>query len=143
MITTCVKQKDGTSNLMLAGIQRVRLLNAACKTPFQAHVIELADSIHDVEEPVESVIQELIGICKTRIPKTEKPILEMLKALKNLDQLTDQMCALFIEPADARHKLMQTLSLKNRIHTLRILLQPKDRYFAIPILLPFALPILQ
>ena len=119
LITTCVLQKDGTSNLMLAGVRRVRLLNVLHETPFQAHAIEPTDSIYDIKGPEEAVIQELLGICEARILETQKPILEMLKALKNLDQLTNQMCSLFIESAEARHELMQTLSMQTRIEILR------------------------
>ena len=79
---------------MLAGVKRVRLLNVLHETPFQAHAIEPTDSIHDVKEPEEAAIQELLGICEARIPETQKPILEMLKALKNLDQLLIQLLCL-------------------------------------------------
>ena len=124
MITTCVQQKNGTANLMLTGIQRVRLLNVIHETPFQSHFIEPVNSINDTVEPEEVIIRELLDICESRIPKAEYQVLEMLKELKVLDQLTNQICTLFIKSANARHELMQTLSLRARADKLKRILTP-------------------
>ena len=122
MITTCVQQKNGTANLMLTGIQRIRLLNVLHETPFQAHSIEPVNSINDTIEPEKFIIQKLIDICESRIPEAQHQALETLKELKSLDQLTDQICALLVESANARHELMQTLSLRARVDILKRLL---------------------
>ncbi len=124
MVTTCVQQKDGTSNLLLTGIQRIRLLNVLHETPFQAHSIEPVNSINDTIEPEEIVIRELIDICESRIPEAQHQVLEMLKELKLLDELTNQICTLFIASSNARHELMQTLSLRARVDKLKRLLTP-------------------
>ena len=118
LITACVKRKDGTSNLVPLG-GRVGLINILHETPFQAHAIEPTDTINDLDEPEKSVSQKLIRCCEARIPDKQNEVLNMLKVLRTLVQLTDQICAIFIKSDKERNRLMQTLRLKTRIETLR------------------------
>ena len=122
LVTTCVEQEDGTSNLMLLGIHRVRLLNILQETPFQAHAIEIVDTINDLKEAEEPVFQELLEICEARISEEQNPVLEMLRSQETLEQLTDHISALFIDSAEDRNQLMQTMSLQIRIDELRKLI---------------------
>ena len=80
MVTTCVQQKDGASNLLLTGIQRARLLKVLHETPFMAHSIEPVDSISDIAEPEEIVIRKLIDICEARIPEAQHKFLKRSKS---------------------------------------------------------------
>lgn len=118
LIRACVGRADGTSNLILQGLQRVRLCRFAQLQPFPiAHLVALKS------EPNISIETEALGAKVLELYDRFKKIGRQLPAkvdsylsdLSDLAMLADLMAATFIVDPLRRQEVLEALDLNRRL----------------------------
>jgi ATP-dependent Lon protease len=119
LIRACVGRGDGTSNLILQGLQRVRFVRFAQERPFPIAEIEPLPSI-PAEPPVEaealaSRVLDFYEKFKGGGRQFPAKIDEYLSDLSDPEMLADLMGATFISDALRRQQLLEELSVARRL----------------------------
>ena len=125
LIRTCVRQADGTSNLILQGIARVRLDHVLKNRPF---LIASPEPINDPEESTpqslatqESLVAKILEyIEKVDAPTT--PALEemkdFLKYLEDPHAFVDLVAGSFVKTPTTQQIILQTPRITDRLRLL-------------------------
>ena len=129
LIRSCVLQPDGTSNLVLQGIARVRLDHLVQTHPY---LIATPEPVEDSEEKSDAatVIQEALhSKILEKVEKIDDPALPSLQEVKNFLQhlqdhhaFVDLLSGCFIRDPLQRQKLLEEVSLTERLRLLLHLL---------------------
>src|SRR3954469_7215029 len=123
LIRACVGRGDGTSNLILQGLRRVRFTGFAQEIPFPIAEIEPleSDSTGSVEaDALGAKVVELYSKLKTAGRQLPEKVDKYLSHLDDMEMLADLMAATFITDPQRRQQLLEELSLTQR---LRLVLQ--------------------
>ena len=123
LIRACVGRGDGTSNLILQGLGRVRFTGFEQSAPFPIARIEPVES-----EPTTTVETEALGAkvielyskLKTDGRQLPEKVDKYLANLTDMEMLADLMAATFVNDPLRRQQLLEELSLNRR---LRLLIQ--------------------
>ena len=110
LVRACVGREDGTSNLILQGLRRVRFTGFAQETPFRIALIEEIRS--QMGNPVETdalgaKVLELCQRLKAQGLQLPGQLDTFLSHLTNLDMLADLVSHTFISDPFQRQKLLQ------------------------------------
>jgi len=125
LIRSCVQQPDGTSQLILQGLARVRLDHLVQVKPY---VIASPEPVEDPAPvpPSETVTREALAakiletLEKIELPK-EAGLGEMKKFLRHLDDhhaLVDLVAGCFLKDPVSRQKILETTCLTDRLRLL-------------------------
>lgn len=145
MIRACVTKKDGTSNLILQGLGRVRLAKTLRYKPYRVCRIEELQSAPSASKTVTTLSQRLLHLLGERLqqgfapplhlfkkvgeqtphdpaaatdPTLIKEGIEFLAKLNEPEQLVDLIsCSLLPDPLE-RQTILETLDLENRLQCL-------------------------
>lgn len=123
LIRACVGRGDGTSDLILQGLQRVRLKAFTQVTPFPIARLEPLES--DLVQSVETealaakVLELYTGLKRTGRELPEK-VDRYLADMSDPEMLADLVAATFIDEPVRRQRLLEQLGLNDR---LRLLIQ--------------------
>ena len=123
LIRACVGRGDGTSNLILQGLRRVRFTGFEQSAPFPLARIEPleSDSVSTVEtEALGAKVIELYSKLKRAGRQLPEKVDNYLSHLTDMEMLADLMAATFINDPSRRQQLLEELSLNRR---LRLLIQ--------------------
>lgn len=123
LIRACVGKGDGTSNLILQGLQRVRFAGFQQSAPFPIARIEPleSDSTSSVEtDALGAKVLELYSKMKDTGRHLPQKVDQYLSHLADTEMLADLMSATFVNDPLRRQQLLEELSLKQR---LRLLIQ--------------------
>jgi Lon protease-like protein len=125
LIRTCVRQDDGTSNLILQGIARVRLDHLVKNRPY------LIASPEPMEDPEESTPQSLatqeslVAKILEQIEKADAPVTpaveemkDFLKYLENPHAFVDLVAGSFVKTPMTRQIILQTPRITERLRLL-------------------------
>ena len=123
LIRACVGRGDGTSNLILQGLQRVRFAQFVQLHPFPIARLETLQT--DDETTVESdalgaKVLELYGRFKTLGRQLPAKIDRYVTDMTDLAMLADLMASTFIDDPIRRQRVLEELDLNTR---LRIVIQ--------------------
>ena len=123
LIRACVGNENGTSNLVLQGLARVRLLAWTQERPFRIAKIEIAKSI--LGNPVEAdALGEKVKEFCMRIERIGVPLppnlMDHLKQIDSPEILSDVVAAAFVGEPFQRQKLLEAYEVCER---LRLLIQ--------------------
>lgn len=121
LIRACVSSPDGSSNLILQGLARVRLVEFLPGKPYPLASLEvLNDQIDDPGE-VERLALRLEARCRRmrevwkEFPKQLRPLLDVPTSPS---RLCDILAASMVREPASRQRLLETLSLANRLELL-------------------------
>lgn len=144
MVRACVKKKDGTSNLVLQGLRRVKLGKATRYKPYRMHKIESLDSTRSQPIMLEGLTRKLMQLLTDRLAQGFAPPLqffkkevedgkvsegpaegvsfkegiEFLAKMNEPEQLADLIsCSLLPNPLE-RQTILETLDLESRLRFL-------------------------
>jgi Lon protease-like protein len=123
LIRACVGRGDGTSNLILQGLRRVRLAEFQQSTPFPIARIEPLESqsTSSVEtDALGAKVIELYSKLKRDGRQLPEKVDKYLAHLSDMEMLADLMAATFVNDPLRRQQLLEELSLNQR---LRLLIQ--------------------
>ena len=118
LIRACVASDDGTSNLILQGLQRVRFTGFRHETLFPVAQIESLDSIVSSTVKTEALgatVLELYERFKVAGRQLPDRIDRYLSDLSNPEMLADLMAATFINDPLRRQQVLEELSLDQRL----------------------------
>ena len=118
LIRACVGRGDGTSNLILQGLQRVRFTGFEQSTPFPIARVEPleSDATPSVEtEALGAKVIELYSKLKDSGRQLPEKVDQYLSHLGDMEMLADLMAATFINDPLRRQQLLEELSLKQRL----------------------------
>ena len=118
LIRACVGRGDGTSNLILQGLQRVRFTGFEQTTPFPIARIEplKSEATPSVEtEALGAKVIELYSRLKESGRQLPEKVDQYLSHLGDMEMLADLMAATFINDPLRRQQLLEELSLKQRL----------------------------
>jgi ATP-dependent Lon protease len=121
LIRACVGRGDGTSNLILQGLQRVRFAAFAQERPFPIARIEPltsrpADSVE--VEALGTEVLELYRKLRRKGRQLPEKVDDYLSHLRDPEMLVDLMAATFVTDAARRQQLLEELSLGRRLRLL-------------------------
>lgn len=123
LIRACVGRGDGTSNLILQGLQRVRFTGFAQSAPFPIARIESlkSESTPSVEtDALGAKVIELYSKLKDAGRQLPEKVDRYLSHLGDTEMLADLMAATFINDPFRRQEVLEELSLNQR---LRLIIQ--------------------
>jgi Lon protease-like protein len=123
LIRACVGRNDGTSNLILQGLERVRFMGFEQEAPFPIATIERLDSetSSSVEtEALAAKVLELYAKLRTKGRELPKKVDRYLSDLNDMEMLVDLMASTFINDPLRRQRVLEELVLNQR---LRLLIQ--------------------
>ena len=125
LIRSCVTQPDGTSNLILQGVARVRLHHLVQIRPY---VIAAPEPVEDPrpQPPSDTVVRDaLVAKILEQLEKVEIPseagLGEMKKFLRHLEDhhaLVDLVAGCFLRDPGCRQKILETACLTERLRLL-------------------------
>jgi Lon protease-like protein len=123
LIRACVGRSDGTSNLILQGLERVRFTGFEQETPFPIATIEPLESegSSSVEtEALAAKVVELYSKLRAKGRELPKKVDRYLSDLNDMEMLADLMASTFINDPLRRQQILEELVLNQR---LRLLIQ--------------------
>jgi Lon protease-like protein len=118
LIRACVGRSDGTSNLILQGLQRVRFTGFEQSAPFPIARIEplKSESTPSVEtDALGAKVLELYSKLKDTGRQLPEKVDQYLSHLGDTEMLADLMSATFVNDPLRRQQLLEELSLKQRL----------------------------
>jgi Lon protease-like protein len=118
LIRACVGRADGTSNLILQGLQRVRFAGFAQLHPFPIADLETLRSETETSVETEALgakVLELYGRFKTLGRKLPDKIDKYVTGMTDLAMLADLMASTFIVDPLRRQQVLEELDLNTRL----------------------------
>ena len=118
LIRACVDRGDGTSNLILQGLERVRFISFEQKTPFPIAAIEPLESqsVSSVEtEALAAKVLELYSKVKGSGRQLPAKIDRYLSDLEDPEMLADLVASTFISDPLRRQRVLEELSVNQRL----------------------------
>jgi Lon protease-like protein len=123
LIRACVGRADGTSNLILQGLERVRFTDFEQESPFPIATIDRLESdlVSSVEtEALAAKVLELYSKFKGHGRQLPAKVDRYLSDLGDPEMLADLVASTFISDALRRQRVLEELSVQQR---LRLLIQ--------------------
>jgi ATP-dependent Lon protease len=121
LIRACVGRSDGTSNLILQGLQRVRFTGFEQEKPFPIAVIDAIESRHPTTVETEALgakVVELYSGLKHDGRHLPAKLDQYLSELRDLEMLADLMGSTFVNDPLRRQHLLEERSLNQRLRFL-------------------------
>ena len=118
LIRACVGRGDGTSNLILQGLQRVRFTGFTQERPFPIARLEPLQSVpakRVVSDALSAKLLELYESFKRRGRQFPEKVDEYLSDLSDPEMLADLMAATFVSDPGRRQQLLEELSVEQRL----------------------------
>ena len=121
LIRACVGRSDGTSNLILQGLQRVRFENFQQEKPFPIVSIDAVESRDPTTVETEALgakVIELYGSLKHDRRQLPAKLDRYLSELRDLEMLADLMASTFVNDPLRRQHLLEERSVNQRLRCL-------------------------
>ena len=121
LIRACVERSDGTSNLILQGLQRVCFTSFEQEKPFPIASIETVESRDPTTVETEALgakVIELYGSLKHDRRQLPAKLDRYLSELRDLEMLADLMASTFVNDPLRRQRLLEERSLNQRLRFL-------------------------
>jgi len=121
LIRACVERSDGTSNLVLQGLQRVRFTGFEREKPFpivNIETVESRDATTVETEALGAKVIELYGSLKHDHRQLPAKLDRYLSELRDLEMLADLMASTFVNDPLRRQRLLEEGSLNQRLRFL-------------------------
>ncbi|HEV2045509.1 MAG TPA: LON peptidase substrate-binding domain-containing protein [Chthoniobacterales bacterium] len=118
LIRACVGRGDGTSNLILQGLQRVRFASFEQETPFPVANIDVVESRSTTTVKTEALgekVLELYSKLKRDGRQLPAKVDRYLSQLNDLEMLADLMASTFINDPLRRQHVLEEPSLNQRL----------------------------
>ncbi len=133
LVRTCVGRPDGTSNLILEGVERVRIIEYVKLRPYRQARIEPLESFEEpVAPPREELLAAVVKLAKTRATlgtELPKAMLDSLLAVENAGHLSDLVTYALVDDFHQKQTLLETLDINVRLGKLVELLQRQIQQF--------------
>ncbi len=121
LIRACVERSDGTSNLILQGLRRVRFTSFEQEKPFPIVSIDIIESREPTTVETEALgakVIELYGSLKHDHRQLPAKLDQYLSELRDLEMLADLMASTFVNDPLRLQRLLEERSLNQRLRFL-------------------------
>ena len=121
LIRACVERSDGTSNLILQGLQRVCFTSFEQEKPFPIARIDAVESRDPTTVETEALgakVIELYGSLEHDRRQLPAKLDRYLSELRDLEMLADLMASTFVNDPLRRQRLLEEPSLNKRLRFL-------------------------
>ncbi len=121
LIRACVGRGDGTSNLILQGLQRVRFASFEQEAPFPIAMIDVVESRDAATVETEALgakVLELYATLKHDGRQLPAKVDRYLAELRDLEMLADLMASTFVNDPLRRQRVLAEQSLNQRLRFL-------------------------
>ena len=133
VIRTCVSRADGSANLILEGVTRVRVTEYLKLRPYRVARIEPLGSSEEAggtnREPLMKVVTQLAKARARMGAELPKSVLSALRSVKNADYLSDLVSYTLLDDYYEKQTMLETLDTEQRLEKLAALLQKKIQQF--------------
>lgn len=130
LIRMSVSQPDGTSNIALQGVRRVRLCEhrpGSAEHDYAVARIEPLESVGDTSEVERQQLVEAVNRlarARARLGKSwPAPMLDWLLAIENADLFSDLVSHTLLENVRDKQAMLETLDVEERLRKLAVLLK--------------------
>ena len=126
LIRACVDKPDGTSNLILQGVSRVRFTDFVQEKPYFVGKIEILSTEESDELEVEALsakVLEMIGTMHDAGDIQAEGILKFLNDIRDSDALADIVTYSFIDDVTRKQEILETLNLRQRLQKVIVALR--------------------
>ena len=121
LVRACVTHDDGTSHLMLSGLQRVEITGWHQESPFR--IASILPKVSRVENPnaLGEASQEVVDLC-SRLCGVNQPMSDQLRqhlrSVKDPEAISDVVAQTFVSDPRERQYLIETLDTMERLRFL-------------------------
>ena len=126
LIRACVGRGDGTSNLVLQGLHRVRFTGFEQENPFPVAKIDLVESSDDATVETEALGEKVLELYRKlkRAGRQLPPKVDRyLAQLGDLEMLADLVASTFVDDPLRRQQMLEEASVNQRLRLLITFLQ--------------------
>ncbi|MEY2543892.1 MAG: ATP-dependent Lon protease [Verrucomicrobiota bacterium] len=127
LIRACVDRGDGTSNLVLQGLHRVRFSSFQQETPFPIARIDIVESRNDTTTVETEALGEKVLELYRKLKRAERrlppKVDRYLAELGDLEMLGDLVASTFVDEPLRRQRMLEESSLNQRLRLLITYLQ--------------------
>ncbi|MAS93178.1 MAG: hypothetical protein CMO55_08275 [Verrucomicrobiales bacterium] len=121
LVRACVTHGDGTSHLMLSGIQRVQIVGWEQVKPFRIASVYLQPSFYESEESASETALEVVDLCGRLCgegqPMSDR-LREHLKCVKDPSAISDVVAQTFLTDPSERQNVLEMLNVNERLEYL-------------------------
>lgn len=121
LVRACVGNPDGTSNLILQGLARVRFTEFVQQRPYLVAKIEEIPSVDGDTVEAEALGEKVLELCRQLKERGSEPSAQLenfLSHLSNPDMLTDLVAHTFVSNPFRRQALIEESSIPARMRLL-------------------------
>lgn len=133
LIRTCVGRPDGTSNLILEGVARVRVCEYVRTRPYRmARIESLASNLSvasPAREPLVSAVSKLAKARARMGAELPKSIVNSMLAVESADHLSDLVSYTLLDNFHDKQVMLETLDVAERLQKLVGMLQRQIQQF--------------
>src|SRR5436853_2972177 len=126
LIRACVGRGDGTSNLVLQGLHRVRFTSFEQETPFPVAKIDIVESTNTATVESEALGEKILELYR-KLKRAERrlppKVDRYLAQLGDLEMLADLVASTFVDDPLRRQSMLEESSLNQRLRLLITYLQ--------------------
>src|SRR6266576_1341899 len=126
LIRACVGRGDGTSNLVLQGLHRVRFSSFQQETPFPIAKIDIVESTNSATVESEALGEKILELYR-KLKRAERQLPpkvdRYLAQLGDLEMLADLVASTFVDDPLRRQRMLEESSLNQRLRLLITYLQ--------------------
>lgn len=118
LIRACVERGDGTSNLILQGLQRVRFTSFKQEEPFPIAKIDVVQSRDETTVKTEALAEkvlELYSHLKKNGRRLPAKVDRYLSQLSDVEMLADLVASTFVTDPLRRQRVLEETSLNQRL----------------------------
>jgi Lon protease-like protein len=129
LIRACVDKPDGSSNLILQGVSRVRFTDFVQEKPYYVGRIEVLSTEESDALEVEALsvkVLEMIGAMHDAGEIQAEGIMKFLNEIRDYDALADIVTYSFIEDVESKQKILETLNLRQRLQKVIVALRKQS-----------------
>jgi Lon protease-like protein len=126
LIRACVDRGDGTSNLVLQGLHRVRFTSFEQQAPFPVAKIDIVESQNNATVETEALGEKVLELYRKlkRAGRQLPPKVDRyLAQLGDLEMLADLVASTFVEDPLRRQRILEESSVNQRLRLLITSLQ--------------------
>jgi Lon protease-like protein len=121
LVRACIRNEDGTSNLILQGVSRVRFTGWEQTEPFRIARIEPVESREGDQENIESRVTQLHALCarfKEQGIELPSQFEAYLNQITNIGVITDLVASTLVADSRVRQMLLEEVEIPKRLEKL-------------------------
>lgn len=121
LVRACIRNEDGTSNLILQGVARVRFTGWEQKEPFRVARIETMPSREGDQDNIDSQVTRLHALCsrfKEQGIELPSQFEAYLNQITNIGVITDLVASTLVADSRVRQMLLEEVEIPRRLEKL-------------------------